>query len=483
MANKKEAPKPNTDKFLVSQSNDLVEATYSTALTARAHKVARLLLALIKPDDHDLRLYSVKIDDLKEYLGHAGGQVAWGRFYDDLKDISKRLNSEPIEIKSDKKALVAYFISSYEIDLRAGTVTYEISSQLKPYLIQLKGNFTAYQLSNIPKLNSKYSIRLYELLHQYRRFGRRVFEIADLQKKIGSEYDKYSHFKARVLDATKADLEANSDLSFDYEEIKEGKKVARIEFFIYSNQPQTRKADAPPPVLSFIAEGELPPPAEAAVLSESTISTLRSLGIQAKNIEKQMELGFKIIADEQTRKEAIRRCGDLEAFYLEKIALLQESKRVGEGGNPAGFLVKALQEDWQSSKAQREQQTSVAARKKAGTADRLKQLDAEKTALARQHELAKTPIYEQLLADAELFATAYQNALAESGDFVKGTLLGSKHDLSPLEQFRDSTFLASMVKLQFQKMRPELFSDINRKRQLREAEIAAETAILNKQKG
>ena len=301
MAKKNEPQKPNTDKFLVSQSNDLVEATYSTALTARAHKVARLLLALIKPDDHDLRLYSVKIEDLKEYLGNSGGAVTWGRFYEDLKDISKRLNSEPIEIKSDKKALVAYFISSYEIDLRAGTVTYEISSQLKPYLIQLKGNFTAYQLSNIPKLNSKYSIRLYELLHQYRRFGRRVFEMSDLQRKIGSEYEKYSHFKTRVLDATKADLEANSDLSFDYEEIKEGKKVARIEFFIYSSQPQKKKTDgAPPPVLSFIADDE-PIPNKIAELSEETIATLRGLGIHTKNIEKQLALGFKIIADEQMR--------------------------------------------------------------------------------------------------------------------------------------------------------------------------------------
>lgn len=479
MAKKKEAPKPNTDKFLVSQSNDLVEATYSTALTARAHKVARLLLALIKPDDHDLRLYSVKIDDLKEYLGNSGSGVTWGRFYEDLKDISKRLNSEPIEIKSDKKALVAYFISSYEIDLRAGTVTYEISSQLKPYLIQLKGNFTAYQLSNIPKLNSKYSIRLYELLHQYRRFGRRVFEMADLQRKIGSEYEKYSHFKSRVLDATKADLEANSDLSFDYEEIKDGKKVARIEFFIYSSQPQKKKADnAPPPVLSFITEGD-EPVEKPSELSDATIATLKSLGIHAKNIEKHLDLGFKIVADESARKEAVRRCGELEAYYLEKIALLRESKGVGEG-NPAGFLIKALQEDWQSSKSQREQVTKSAAQKKASDANQLKQLNAQKAALSAQHEKAKSPIYEALLADAAIFEEAYKNALAESSEFVKNTLLDSKKDLSPIEQYHDSTFLSSMVKMQLQKMRPELFEPLNERRREREREIDAEIGKLKK---
>ena len=447
--------KSNTDRYLVSQSNNLIEATYSPALTARAHKVARLILALIKPDDQDLRLYTVKIDDLKSYLGYKNG-ATWGRFYDDLKDISKRLNSEPIEIKADKRSLVAYFISSYVIDLREGNVTYEISSQLKPYLVHLKGNFSAYLLSNIPKLSSKYSIRLYELLHQYRKIGRRVFEIEDLQKKLGSEYDKYSHFKSRVLDTSKADLETNTDLAFDYEEMKDGKRVTRIEFFIFPNQP--KKEESKQQVLSFLEEENRG--ANGFELSESVMITLKDLGISESNVEKHLALGFKVIANENARKEAIRRCGDLEDYYKEKINLVRDSKGAGEG-NPAGFLIKALQEDWQNPKIQREQRSKEVAQKRAEVNKKIKQWEAQKECLATEHEKMKAPLYQQLLENEESFNAAYQVVMAETGDFIKTTLLSDYRGLSPVAQYQKSAFLENMVNIQLQKLHPELFQALN----------------------
>lgn len=468
--------KTNTDRYLVSQSNNLVEAAYSPALTARAHKVARLIMALIKPDDKDLRLYSVKIEDLKKYLGYTNG-TTWGRFYEDLKDISKRLNSEPIEIKGDKRTLVAYFISSYVIDLREGTVVYEISSQLKPYLVQLKNNFSAYLLSNIPKLSSKYSIRLYELLHQYRKIGKRVFEITDLQKKLGSEYDKYSHFKSRVLDAAKADLETNTDLAFDYEELKEGKRVTRIEFFIFPNQP--KKEEPKQQVLAFLEE-------ESSVLnnlelSEQVIATLRELGINAKTIEKQVVLGFKIIADENSRKAAIRRCADLDAYYLEKISLVRESKATGHN-NPAGFLIKALQEDWQNPKQQQDQRTKETARKRAEKEKKLRQLESLKEKLSAEYQKAKVPLIRQLLLDEAAFNAAFDTVMSEAGSFFKNNLLSEYRHLPPIEQYRKSAFLENMVNMQLQKLRPDLFEDLYRRHQDRARQLEEEIKAL-KQEG
>lgn len=466
--------KTNTDRYLVSQANNLVEAAYSPAITARAHKVARLIMALIKPDDQDLRLYTVKIEDLKQYLGYTTGST-WGRFYEDLKDISKRLNSEPIEIKSDKRALVAYFISSYVIDLREGTVVYEISSQLKPYLVQLKSNFSAYLLSNIPKLSSKYSIRIYELLHQYRKIGRRVFDIVDLQKKLGSEYDKYSHFKTRVLDTAKLDLETNTDLAFDYEELKEGKRVTRIEFFIFPNQP--KKEETKQQVLSFLEEEVSAP--NGLELSEQVLATLRELGINEKNIEKNLYLGFKIIGNEQARKDAIRRCGDLDAYYMEKINLVRESKSA-TNGNPAGFLIKALQEDWQNPKLQQERKAKEAAKLRAEREKRVKQLEALKEKLSKEHQKAKAPIYEHLLQNEASFKSAFDAVMAEAGDFMKTTLLSGYRDLPPMEQYQKSGFLENLVNFQLQKLHPELFAAINGSYQARVKQIEDEIKTLKK---
>ena len=186
----------NTDKFVVVQSNDLIEALYSPALTARAHKVARLIFSLISPEDKDLKLYSITIDAMKRYLGYKS-DVTWGRFQDDLRDIADRLNKEPIVIKTTENIITAYLIAAYAIDYKKGIVTFEIPLLLKPFLLELKKNFTMYPLLYIPKLKSSYSIRLYELLYQYKTIGHRTFDLEDLQKKVGSEYELYGDFKRK----------------------------------------------------------------------------------------------------------------------------------------------------------------------------------------------------------------------------------------------------------------------------------------------
>ena len=66
--------KKNTSKGnfpVVTQANQLVEAHYSPGLTTRAHKIARMLVSLISPDDKELKFYKVKVDFIKRFLGQS----------------------------------------------------------------------------------------------------------------------------------------------------------------------------------------------------------------------------------------------------------------------------------------------------------------------------------------------------------------------------------------------------------------------------
>ena len=89
---KRNAPAETFD-LIVTQSNKLIEAAYPAKLTARAHKTARFIIALIRPDDVDLKLYTVKIDYLKRFLGYSDS-VTWGGFADEMNDIFNRLTKE-----------------------------------------------------------------------------------------------------------------------------------------------------------------------------------------------------------------------------------------------------------------------------------------------------------------------------------------------------------------------------------------------------
>jgi len=236
MAKSKKPRNPEDNRVTVA--NALIEANYPEKLTARAHKVARLLVSLVKPDDEELRLYKMPIDSMKEYLGYKEGKK-WGRFQEDLEDIALRLNQKPLHIQvNEHKFTKAFFISSYSIDLAERTIEFEISQKLKPYLIALKGEFTSYLLSNIPALKSGYSIRIYELLSQYRLIGKRTFKVEDLKLKIGCNYEKYGHVKSKALNRAATDLENHTDLRFEMEEHKVGRKIDSITFYIFPNTPK-----------------------------------------------------------------------------------------------------------------------------------------------------------------------------------------------------------------------------------------------------
>lgn len=451
----------------VTQSNQLVEATYPRIIekknggteidfkvTTRAHKVSRLIISLISPDDQDLRYYKVDISTLKTYLGYKP-EFPNGKFYQDLKEIANRLNKQPIEIRPDPQRIItAYFISSYELNHKTGEVTFEISGQLKPFLLQLKNNFTSVQLENIPRLSSGYSIRLYEILYQYKFIGKRTFDNIDrLQQMLGSSYGKYSHFKARVLEFAQKDIAKNTNITFDYEEIKTGKKVTKLVFYIKDNSPAAEQGVAGQLTFSTAQNTEGVLDNEA----EGLMGVLKRLNIATAKINDYLKLGFDIIKDEKKRVGATTRCGSIEAYYNEKIALLQHSKPDME--NPTGFLIKALQEDWMSGKVAKELDTQKTAKTNRDKHLRIKQLEKQIELAQKQYAALQIPIYAKLAAQEDTFMAAYNAVLSE---FEEGTYFSRsiKEMATPQVAYQNSVALNSMMGGYFLKNYPDAFQGI-----------------------
>ena len=94
---------------------------------------------------------------------------------------------------------------------------------------------------------------MYELLYQYKSIGKRKFELEDLKNKIGCNYNLYGHFKKKALEKAQTDLLNNTDIRFEYEELKTGRKVTSLIIYIYPNNP---KQNDPQGVLSFLEEEE-----------------------------------------------------------------------------------------------------------------------------------------------------------------------------------------------------------------------------------
>jgi hypothetical protein len=131
-----------------------------------------------------------------------------------------------------------------------GYVRIRINQDLKPYLLNLKAHFTKYYIGYVIHLRSTYSIRIYELLKRYENMGEVSFEVERLKHALGvndDEYKLYGHFKNKVILVAQRELLDKTDIAFNFEEAKTGKKITGIRFVIAKNEPKQKVLTLPEP--------------------------------------------------------------------------------------------------------------------------------------------------------------------------------------------------------------------------------------------
>jgi plasmid replication initiation protein len=223
---------------LIVKSNKLVEASYK--LTAGEQKIIYKLTSIINKNDDDFKEYSFKISEFIKLLG-----IKDQSKYTEIPKITKGLMKKVFTIHDEKGELQISWLSSVRYLKGTGEVILKFDSNLKPLLLELKKEFTKFNIKNVIRFKSFYSMRIYELLKQYSNIGERIFELNDLRYILGiepEEYKLYSDFKRYVIKQAQKEINSNkTDMSFEFEEIKTGRKVTSIKFIIKSNRKNNPK--------------------------------------------------------------------------------------------------------------------------------------------------------------------------------------------------------------------------------------------------
>ncbi|MBF0345212.1 MAG: replication initiation protein [Nitrospirae bacterium] len=236
--------KKNDKDALVVKSNYLVEACYRLTLTEQ--RVILYMVSMINQIDEDFKLYRISVSEFIGILGIEDKDA-----YNQIRQVTNSLREKGLNIYDPKtdSLLNIGWLSSSRYFTGKGYVELRFDPGLKPYLLQLKARFTSYKLENVIRLDSIYSIRIYELLMQYWRLGERTVKVADLRKLLGitgNEYALYGDFKKRVILTAQAELAKRTDLYFTFTEIKTGRKVTAIDFTITVKTPEPTEARIPP---------------------------------------------------------------------------------------------------------------------------------------------------------------------------------------------------------------------------------------------
>lgn len=221
-------------KNLVVKDNALINASYNLDLIEQRI----ILLAVAKSRKAGLNLASSKriiihISDYIDIYNVKGKSV-----YENIKGACATLFERQFTYmeKQEKGIRVAKsrWVSEVAYNDETSTIDVTFSEAIIPLLNMLEAHFTSYELEKVADLNSKYSVRLYEILIAWRSTGKTPrIALEDIRYRLGlseNEYKTMEAFKRRVLDLATNEINEKTDIQVSYEQHKQGRKIIGFSF-------------------------------------------------------------------------------------------------------------------------------------------------------------------------------------------------------------------------------------------------------------
>lgn len=228
------------DRYLAVRDNTVTKANALIqrsrfSLSVQQQKIVLYLISQITPYDEDFKLYEFSI---VEFCKLVGIDYENGKNYLNLKQAIKDIADKSIWIKlTDGRETLVRWIEKPYINERIGMIQIRLDKDMKPFLLQLKENFTSYELIYTLRMRSKYSIRLYELIksihfHELEEYTKR-YTVDELKTLLDANiYKNYRDFHHRALKPAVEEINLYTDKTLSYEAVTRGKKVIAIEFKI-----------------------------------------------------------------------------------------------------------------------------------------------------------------------------------------------------------------------------------------------------------
>jgi len=210
---------------LVVKHNSLIRSRYDYTLAEL--KLVITIASMVEQTDEDFREYVVPAAEYARLMDADASNTR-----KTVKKLGKMLMSKPLFIPTEDGFAICNWFSWFQY--ANGEIRCSVHPKLKPYLLQLKEQFTRYRLENVLRFKSVYSVRIYELAKSWESKGKFEMSIDDLRKTLGLEekYRLYGDLKKKVLIRSSKEISELSDITLSYREIKEGKRVVGLRFYI-----------------------------------------------------------------------------------------------------------------------------------------------------------------------------------------------------------------------------------------------------------
>ena len=230
-------------KELIVKDNALINASYSLELTEQRI----ILLAILKARENKTPHNQELIVTAQSYI--TAFNVHRNTAYKTLKTacdnlFTRQFTYQRYNSNGNIEQVKTRWVQSVIYAENESYIKIKFTDEILPLVTMLEKHFTSYELQQVSSLKSVHSIRLYELLIQYRTVGKIEISLDDLRLKLGineSEYPRMDNFKNRVLDVGIQQINEHSDITVKYNQVKTGRQITG---FIFTFKQKPSKATA-----------------------------------------------------------------------------------------------------------------------------------------------------------------------------------------------------------------------------------------------
>lgn len=241
---------------VMTVNNGFITAKYDGRMSINAMKLLRLTLTQCRMNDNEFFEYDVTVTDLAAMF-----RIDASNIYREMDKITTQMMKTLIHIRPDgsKKDFDKFtMFSECHYREKTGILTVQLSEKMKPYVLELKGNFTKIPIGNLVTMRSKYSMKLYELLSMELRnaptYGSKkqlvYLDLATIRTATGTEekLKQIKELRERLLNIAVNEInESDIGWNISYTDRKNGRTIIGFDFVIKSKnhkEPVTEREQA-----------------------------------------------------------------------------------------------------------------------------------------------------------------------------------------------------------------------------------------------
>lgn len=164
-----------------------------------------------------------------------------------LKEVTKGLRDQSFWMETSEGVSETFsWVDKVKIDEKRGVILLRFSNDMKPYLLNLDTDFTAYKLPMILRFSSRYTNIVFDLIYaeygrKYKTSGLYQISVEEMKSRVQIKKDKktnkiinqnisFKDLRVRILEPAVNEINKFTDIMVSIDYIKNGRKFETIQF-------------------------------------------------------------------------------------------------------------------------------------------------------------------------------------------------------------------------------------------------------------